>query len=176
MLCQRCSALLTPGEPASQPQQNLAFEKALKQHTAKLSAEGKKSLSQANATSVEELIRQAEELDKKSNEHSFMRRRANRVRGVLRGINRYLDIVGVAIQHNPDISALVLGGCKLVLMVGCCPYPWETIQLTLVYRLGSNLRSILRESRISCSASRIIWTFTQITPRFFTATGSLYKR
>lgn len=44
-----------------------------------------------------------------------------RIGRILRGVEHYSKVVGVAINHDPIITALVWAGCKLILMV-CTPF------------------------------------------------------
>jgi NACHT domain len=71
-----------------------------------------------NSKSPEEIIGQAQEADNSHLKGSRTRYCLGRVQGILSAADQFLDAVSIAIQHDPHISALVVGAIRLTLSVG----------------------------------------------------------
>lgn len=86
------------------------FQEALKRHEQKLSPAQRQAFLNASATGLISII---EGLNDQHQKESVVRNAAVKVQGFLTVVDGYLTVVGICIQHNPDISSLVVGGLKL---------------------------------------------------------------
>lgn len=97
------------------------FREALKRHEQGLSLAHRKAFHDASAIGLIGVIKQ---LNEQHNAESSVRKAAVKVQGFLQVVDGYLTAVSVLIQHNPDISALVVGGLRLFVdvreMVSLC--------------------------------------------------------
>jgi hypothetical protein len=66
---------------------------------------------------VDELIDKVNTWNYKHRENSKVRGIIGKVRNVLEVATKFTGIIGTFIQHNPEISSLVLGGFRVLLMV-----------------------------------------------------------
>lgn len=93
------------------PPKNPAFENAMAVILQNLSDDDKAEFKLASEKDV------MEELRKAQGGTSRISGSLARVQKVLGCINRFMGPLGILIQHNPDISSLVVGGLSCILMV-----------------------------------------------------------
>jgi hypothetical protein len=101
---------------ASPTTSNKPFEIALNNVIARLPEKAHQKF--VNSKSPEEIIEQAQEADNSHLKGSRTRYCLRRVQGILSAADQFLEAVLIAIQHDPHISALVVGGIRLTLSVG----------------------------------------------------------
>lgn len=87
------------------------FEEELERHGHKLSPAYRQAF--INASSATNMIDIIQGLNDQHREESRVRAIAVKVQGFLEVVDGYLNVVAVLVQHNPYISALVVGGLKL---------------------------------------------------------------
>lgn len=68
--------------------------------------------------SPHQLIDKVKKLDEDHKQGSLSRRLSPGIEKTLNAINRFMDCLSIMIQHSPEISALVVGGFKCILLVG----------------------------------------------------------
>lgn len=97
------------------PPTNPAFLAATKKHLDKLSIVERQAFLQANATiTPDSLLGKIRTLDKQHALTSSYRPHAERIARFLSLLDRLLGGVAIAIQANPDISSIAVGGIKLI--------------------------------------------------------------
>lgn len=96
---------------------NEAFSLALERHKLNLTEEERKAFSPQNVISPEMLLHEVGEFDRQHKQDSTSRKCAEQVKGFLDAVDGYLKVLGICIQHSPEISALVVGGLRLVVDV-----------------------------------------------------------
>lgn len=121
------------------PQKNKAFQRAvamvLQKHS-ELSDDDKAAFQSASDVDV------MEELKKTQHGTAGISKSLIRVQKVLECMNRFMGPLVIFIQHSPQISSLVVGGLKCILMVGI-------------------FRSLLFLSTYTGSRTNLVPTFTQ---------------
>ncbi|KAF8544606.1 hypothetical protein BDD12DRAFT_872574 [Trichophaea hybrida] len=88
---------------------NSIFLEALKRYQHSLSEEERKDFNLATNTTPDSLIQAVKEWDDTHAEKSSSRRAVGRVEKILKGVDQFMNVMCICIQHNPNISALVLG-------------------------------------------------------------------
>lgn len=97
---------------------NTAFANALQQHLAKLSPVESTAFRTSHQTlTAEHVLLKVQDYDQAYNRGSASRKWADKVDKSLRILNQFLTSVAIAIQSNPDISSLIVGGLRLIVDV-----------------------------------------------------------
>ena len=97
---------------------NFAFDLALQQHLKKIGqSESNAFMNAYRSITPESLLSKVSEFDNAHNEKSISRRCAEPVARFLRVIDQLMGGVAIAIQSNPEISALVVGAIRIVIDV-----------------------------------------------------------
>ena len=97
---------------------NLAFTDALQQHLAKLSPNENSAFRTAHQTlTAESILVKVRNYDRDWNHDSNSRKYAEQVEKSLRILNQFLRSIAIAIQSNPEISLLIVGGVRFILDV-----------------------------------------------------------
>jgi hypothetical protein len=107
----------TTSSPAtsSGPAANPAFLAAIQKHIDKLPGAEKQAFRQANATiSPDSLLERIRTMDTQHVSKSSFRLHAEKISKFLSLLDRLLGGISVAIQANPDISSIAVGGVKLI--------------------------------------------------------------
>jgi hypothetical protein len=107
----------TTSSPATSPgpAANPAFLAAIQKHIDKLPEAEKQAFRQANATiSPEDLLERIKLLDTQHVSKSSFRPHAEKIAKFLSILDRLLGGISIAIQANPDISSIAVGGVKLI--------------------------------------------------------------
>ncbi|MCJ1342870.1 hypothetical protein MMC31_001059 [Peltigera leucophlebia] len=99
--------------------QNLAFTDALQQHLAGLSPVANAAfLSSHQTLTAESILVKVRDYDRDYNSGSGSRKCAEQVEKSLRILDQFLGSIAIAIQSNPDISSLIVGGVRFILDLG----------------------------------------------------------
>lgn len=97
---------------------NYAFTDALQQHLAKLSpAENAAFHSSHQKLTAESILVKVRDYDREYNSSSGSRQCAEKVEKSLRILNQFLRSIAIAVQSNPEVSSLIVGGVKFILDV-----------------------------------------------------------
>jgi hypothetical protein len=105
------SSPATPSGPAANP----AFLAAIQKHIDKLPEAEKQAFRQANATiSPDSLLERIRTMDTQHVSKSSFRPHAEKISKFLSLLDRLLGGISIAIQANPDISSIAVGGVKLI--------------------------------------------------------------
>jgi hypothetical protein len=105
-----CSPAISSGSAA-----NPAFLAAIQKHIDKLPEAEKQAFRQANATiSPDSLLERIRTLDTLHVSKSSFRPHAEKIAKFLSLLDRLLGGISIAIQANPDISSIAVGGVKLI--------------------------------------------------------------
>jgi len=97
---------------------NFAFTDALQQHLAKLSPDENFAFRNSHQTlTAESILVKVRDYDRDWNHNSNSRKCAEQVEKSLRILNQFLRSIAIAIQSNPEISSLIVGGVRLILDV-----------------------------------------------------------
>lgn len=110
----------TGASPATtaNPLPNPAFLAAIKKHLDKLAEVERQAFLQANITITPDgLLKRIGSLDKQHASTSSFRPHAEKIARFLSLLDRMLGGIAIAIQANPDISSIAVGGVKLVVDV-----------------------------------------------------------
>jgi hypothetical protein len=100
---------------SSGPGANPAFLAAIQKHIDKLSEAEKQAFRQANAIiSPDSLLERIRTLDTQHASMSSFRPHAEKIAKFLSLLDRLLGGISIAIQANPDISSIAVGGVKLI--------------------------------------------------------------
>ncbi|MCJ1348246.1 hypothetical protein MMC31_006477 [Peltigera leucophlebia] len=95
---------------------NFAFTDALQQHLAKLSPDEKSAFRTSHQTlTAESILVKVRDYDRDRNHDSNSRRCAEQVEKSLRILSQFLKSIAIAIQSNPEISSLIVGGVRFIL-------------------------------------------------------------
>ncbi|MCJ1344810.1 hypothetical protein MMC31_003013 [Peltigera leucophlebia] len=95
---------------------NAGFADALQQHLLKLSpVEGASFRDSYQSLTPESILLKVKAYDQAHNRGSASRKCAEKVDKSLRILNQFLASIAIAIQSNPDISSLIVGGLKFIL-------------------------------------------------------------
>jgi hypothetical protein len=104
---------------SSGPAANPAFLAAIQKHIDKLPEAEKQAFRQANATiSPDSLLERIRTLDTQHVSKSSFRPHAEKIARFLGLLDRLLGGISIAIQANPDISSIAVGGVKLIVDIG----------------------------------------------------------
>jgi hypothetical protein len=107
----------TGASPATtaNPSPNPAFLAAIQKHLDKLAEVERQAFLQANTTiTPDSLLKRIGSLDKQHASTSSFRPHAEKIARFLSLLDRLLGGVTIAIQANPDISSIAVGGIKLI--------------------------------------------------------------
>ena len=97
---------------------NEAFQAALKKHLDKLDPVEKDAFEAANRdTSQTELLAKVKRFDEDHSRHSSSRRCFGPLTKFFQVLDQFMGGVAIAIQSNPEISSLVVGGVRFVIDV-----------------------------------------------------------
>ena len=97
---------------------NAAFADALQQHLFKLSpVESAAFRTSHQSLTPEVILSKVKAYDQAHNRGSASRKCSEKVDKSLRILNQFLASIAIAIQSNPDISSLIVGGLKLIVDV-----------------------------------------------------------
>ena len=112
------------------PVKNEAFLQAIQEYINNLSNDDKVAFQ--SATDVMEKL---EELQKgksrTSNSHHTHMQKVQKVQKVLQSVKQFLVSISICIQHNPEVSSLVVGGLHCILMVSIYWHYINLLQFTL---------------------------------------------
>jgi hypothetical protein len=97
------------------PQPNLALRNALEIHVRKLPESERAAYLKASSMDPSALLERVRELDSQQAQSSKIRPWTKRLANFLNMIDRSIGGVAIAIQANPDISSIVVGGAKLII-------------------------------------------------------------
>ena len=101
--------LRTPPMPASRGE---PFQKAIQEYLNKLSHDDKNAF--LYAPDVIERLQEMQRDDSSPISSSL----TSRVQKVVQCVKHFMSSLGIMIQHNPEITALVVGGVNCIMMVG----------------------------------------------------------
>ena len=97
---------------------NAAFADALQRHLLKLSPlESATFRDSHQSLTPENIILKVKAYDQAHNRGSTSRKCSEKVEKSLRILNQFLASIAIAIQSNPDISSLIVGGLKFIVDV-----------------------------------------------------------
>ena len=112
-----------PTNPAGQPTQatpmtagDEALQKAIQSYVKKLSDDEK-----AAFRSAPDIIDHLHDMQSKR-KSLISSSHISRVEKVLQCVKGFMGSLSICIQHNPEISSLVVGGVNCILTVSCTPY------------------------------------------------------
>lgn len=128
---------------------NTAFANALEQHLAKLSpVESAAFRTSHQSLTAENILLKVKEYDQAYNRGSASRKCADKVDKSLKILNLFLASVAIAIQSNPDISSLIVGGLRLivdVIILWKTETPCIVANALLVFLACGELRDFLQQ-------------------------------
>ena len=102
---------------------NFAFTEALKQHLAKLDPDENSAFRASHQTlTAESILARVRDYDRDWNQNSNSRKCAEQVEKSLRILNQFLRSIAIAVQSNPEISSLIVGGVRFILDVINSPH------------------------------------------------------
>ena len=97
---------------------NAAFADALQQHVLKLSpVESAAFRASHQSLTPESILVKVKAYDQAHNRGSASRKCAEKVDKSLRILNQFLASIAIAIQSNPDLSSLIVGGLRCIVDV-----------------------------------------------------------
>lgn len=106
---------VAPSKATSSPSANPAFSAAIQKHLDKLSMVERQAFLRANKTiTPDNLLGKIGSLDKQHASSSSIRPHTHNIAKFLSLLDRLLRGVAIAIQANPDISSIAIGGIKLI--------------------------------------------------------------
>lgn len=106
----------SPRVPPAKSQQNASLELAIQKHLDKLPEADKDSFREASKTLTEAtLLSRAKEYDSRYQKQSAFRPRAEGISKFLRTLDQFMGGVTIGLQSKPEISALVVGGVRLII-------------------------------------------------------------
>ena len=97
---------------------NTGFADALQQHLLKLSADESATFRASHQSlTPESIFAKVKAYDQAHNRSSASRKCAEKVEKSFRILNQFLASIAIAIQSNPDLSSLIVGGLKFIVDV-----------------------------------------------------------
>ncbi|KAI9860062.1 MAG: hypothetical protein M1813_006410, partial [Trichoglossum hirsutum] len=146
-------ALPVPQTPPPSVTDNIAFDLAFQQHVNKLSqSESDAFLDAYRDITPETLLSKVNDFDDAHHDKSMSRRCAEPVARFLRVINQLMGGVAIAIQSNPDISALVVGAVRVVIDVAIKFVTFFSRLTDMMLRLSDHLEHLAEYAKAAREA------------------------
>lgn len=135
--------------PPSAPA-NRALSDAINKHLDSLSAAEQDTFRAASTSLTEEnILDKVRSCDQAHVDSSIFRKRAGEVGGVLRILDKFMAGIAIAIQANPDISAIAVGAVRVVLDVAIGFLSFFARLSQMLCRFGDFLAPLAEYARLS---------------------------